>query len=429
MRRDRSPRPDPAPVPPELIVRIDRLILEQGVFDPLAVLEDLGLLSSEALDDWRAGRPPGLIARIGHADGGACVRGLRGLLERAAAHAQAQGLLAGPGVPVRATEAEVPHALGAGGGEADRLAELLGARWRPPPDRRQGDLFQDSPDTAQVHDLAQALAGQQPDAARAALARLKRVSPGHPQLAAWSGLLEAASGLRAPLPVPDGPAGVRAAWAETAGRAELAGRLLGRDGAGLTAALWSQLALALDGLAWDPAAPELHASAAWARAGRHAEARQAIEVEAGWQDQPDLVAWHAHCCWSAGDQRAARAGWLGLCWHHPQTASRVLDARDLPDRTLGLAWQDFGDLDDPLPIPMFPAWLCLGHSELAHALDLDRLPEDAPGAAFRRLRSLMAGDDGPAQRKALALLDRRLLALYLAHSPGHQLSSMMSAMR
>lgn len=170
---------------PELIGHIDRLILDQGAFDPLALLIAVGLLSGAALDDWRTGRPPGLLARIDRGEGASAarVRGLLELLEQAVVHVRGQGLVAGPGAPIRVSAADAPHALGTTGIDADRLADLLGALWRPAPDRRQPDLFQDSPDAVLAHDLASALSQQRPDAARAALARLAQACPAHPHLA------------------------------------------------------------------------------------------------------------------------------------------------------------------------------------------------------------------------------------------------------
>ncbi len=66
------------------------------------------------------------------------------------------------------------------------------------------------------------------------------------------------------------------------------------------APLWSALAEFFAGRAFEPGFPDLHASFAWALAGRWDAVRAAVEAERHWRGEPSLLLAHAEACWHRG---------------------------------------------------------------------------------------------------------------------------------
>jgi len=105
---------------------------------------------------------------------------------------------------------------------------------------------------------------------------------------------------------------------------------------------------------------------------------------------------------------------MWLCWEYPLEAERAFASSRFPDRRLAELWDRFGDLDPPLNTEDFPAWLLLQESAAAASPELDSVPSDERGAAYRLLHRLVTGDDDIELRRELAEIHPELLRLFLA---------------
>lgn len=139
-----------------------------------------------------------------------------------------------------------------------------------------------------------------------------------------------------------------------------------------------------------------------------------MEADPDWRSHPRLVLIHAEACRRALDHAAARCDWFGLCWQHPEAAAKALNARDLPDYALAGQWLRFCELDPPLDVVDFPAWLLCIEPGLRHAVHADAVPAGARGASYRLLHRLVGGEDTISLRQALAEANPGLLRFWLA---------------
>ncbi|HYN78353.1 MAG TPA: hypothetical protein VES73_11235 [Lamprocystis sp. (in: g-proteobacteria)] len=381
----------------DLAVLVDRLILEQGRLEPLELLMACDYLAYADYEAWRLGQVPDLEGALRvPADQAAAVLGwasrfalaqrlVEEPLEHRAWGSSDQTLLVGP-------HAELSHAC-------------LRA-FAPPADRIQLDLFQDSQFQVLEEAVRAALTGRRIHAAHAALTRLMALDQHHPRLPRYLRLMQTVEDLPA-LPVAERLDTLEAMEPE-------ARDLLGHRARDLLAPLWAALAEDLAGRPFDPAAPGLHGGFAWARAGRHPEARQALESDADWQRSPPLLIAHAQACCRMADVAAARRDWVQLCWQYPNEAVQALSAKDSLDPQIHRLWRQFGDTDLDLETPDFPAWLLLADPGSAAAVPPDQAPSGPVGEAYRLLHQLVAGQGGISERKALAKRHPDLLKLYLA---------------
>jgi hypothetical protein len=392
---------------------VEQLILEQQRYEPLELLLATGILAYPDYEAWRSGRRASLqgALRLALAD-------TLALLRRADAQARAAGLVAAPADHRRWGEEPAPLEIG----PSTDLSQALAIRYSPPPERRQLDLFYDSASVALEERLRDAVLARRFGAARQVCDKLSERDPAHSRLADWwrlIDLLESSPGKNKPQ---SPEADVARRLRDIDSIAPIADRLLDHGARDCLALLWSELARAAAGLAFDPAEPRLHASHALARLGRWQEVRAAIEAEPHWRDQPLLLAPHAQACWRAGDRRAALADWLGLCWAHPDAAEAALGAGDCPDQWLAARWNEFCDLDPHVDSPAaqaldtadFPAWLLLVEPALVADAPADPAaagPERA--AAYRAAQALARAPDDVAQRRALGAAHRTLLAVFL----------------
>ncbi|WP_295456582.1 hypothetical protein [uncultured Thiodictyon sp.] len=393
----------------DLVALVDQLILEQGRLDPLELLMACDYLAYADYESWRLGGVPHLegVLRV-PADQAA------ELLARAGRYAAAQHLAAVP-LEHRAwgtSDRIVP--LGPERGLHPGLVRGCANAFAPPADRMQLDLFHDSQDQLLEEAVRTALTARRIDAAHTALTRLMALDPRHPRLRRYLRLMQAVEDLA-------GLAAAQQLQVLEALEPEVRD-LLGHRARDLLAPLWVALAQALAGQPFDPNAPETHAGYAWARAGRHPSAREAIEALPDWRRWPVLLLAHAQACRRMGDPAAARRDWAVLCWEHPAQARLALAAKDLPDARLVRLWWDFGDADldpglEPGPdqdIRDFPAWLLLADPGTAAAVPPDLAPVGDVGEAYRLLHRLVSGADGIPERAALARVRPGLLKLYLA---------------
>ena len=384
-----------------LTTLVDQLILEQGRLDPLELLMACDYLSYADYESWRLGRVPHLEgARRVPADQAAEV------LARAALYAAAQRLAAEP-LEHRAWEAaERIIAIGPRRAAHPGLVRGCATAFAPAADRRQLDLFHDSQDQILEESVRTALTGRRIDAAHAALTRLMALDPRHPRLRRYLRLMQAVEDLPA-LPPAEQLQALESMEPE-------ARDLLGHRARDLLAPLWATLAAALADHPFDPDAPRLHAGYAWARAGRHPAARDAIESQPAWHSRPALVLAHLEACQRMVDPAAARRDWALLCWEHPLEAQRTLGTKDLGDARLRRLWIQFGDADLGLATADFPAWLLFADPGTATAVPPDLAPPGTTGDAYRLLHAMVSGADDIPRRQALAQLSPGLLKLFLA---------------
>lgn len=384
----------------QLVVLVDRLILEQGRLDPLELLMASDCLDYADYEGWRLGRVP-------HLEGALRVPADQAadLLIRAGRYASAQRLVAEP-LEHRAWGASdriLPIAPERGGHAG--LVRACACALVPPADRRQLDLFHDSQDQILDASVRTALTARRLDAAHAALARLMALDPKHPRLRRYLRLMQQ---------VEDQPGLDPEARLHGLETMEPEARdLLGPGARDLLAPLWVDLAEALAGRPFDPGRPLLHGGYAWARAGRYPQARAALEADPGWPDWPAPLLAHAQACRRMGDLAAARRDWALLCWRHPAEARRALAAKDPVDPQLQRLWRQQGDADLDLETEDFPAWLLIADPGTARAVPPDLAPADPTGDAYRLLHRMVGGEDAIPLRKALAALRPGLLRAYL----------------
>lgn len=382
----------------DLGVLVDRLLLEQGRLDPLELLLSSGLLAYEDYEAWRLGRRSGIQGALTAAP----ADGVE-LLGQAGRYCSGQGLVATPAEHRGWGALDQVLCVG------DDAALVQACAWvyAPPPDRPQLDLFQDTSALLLEDEIRRALAGRRTDRAREQVARLMQQDPRHRQLRGFLRLIHVSDASDTAAP--------RERLQELLSIEPLARELLGHWGRDFFAPLWSALAETLTGRSFEPGAPMLHAGYAWARAGRWAAARGAIEAEPDWRGEVSLLLSHAEACWRMGDREAARLDWRWLCWEHPLEAERAISSPRLPDRSLAELWNRFSDLDPPLDTEDFPAWLLLQEPGTGVApTGTNSLPADERGAAYRLLSRLVAGDDDIELRRELSETHPQLLRLFLA---------------
>jgi len=380
---------------------VDQLILEQGRLDPLELLMACDYLAYADYESWRLGRVPDLegVLRV-PAEQAAQI------LDQAGRYAAAQRLAPQPLEHRGWGAAEPSLAIGPARAPHPGLAHGCAAAFVPRVDRLQLDLFHDSQDLILEEAVREALTGRRIDAAHAALTRLMALDPRHPRVRRYLHLMQAVEDL------PDLTPAARLDALQT--MEPQARDLLGHRARDLLAPLWAALAEVLADRPFDPAVPRLHAGHAWARAGRHAAARAALEAQPDWRARPALVLAHLAACRALVDPAAVRRDWALLCWEHPADAAPALGAKDHADARLQRLWVQFSDTDLGLGTPDFPAWLLVADPGTAAAVPPDLAPPGDPGEAYRLLHALVSGADDIPRRKALAAVRPGLLKGYHA---------------
>lgn len=390
-------RPTDDLVAPPLMDAVCGLLLEFGEFSAIDVLRVSGLLG-EPEETARHGED---LPRVRLAvDDWPAVGELLGEARDLAAHL---GL-------------EVQESVGESYPRVDdpELDALLRSTWRPPADGRQFDLFVDSAGALAIQALRDALLARDAALARRELERLVGQMAEHRSVAHAEALIAA---LEAP------PVGSPASAGERLARLErewlpAASALLAREGGEFLAPLWRDVAGALEGVAFDPARPELHASRAWARCG---DSRAVVRTVRGTREHasnPDLVATLAEAYWALNERVAARECWFALCRLDPRAFERRVRAPGFPDRAMGRAWREAQNsdvLEEDLAPAWFPAWLLIAVPRLAASLPEASESDDA-ARAFNVLRALQGEEGLPsvALRAELRTLHPGLFAAYMA---------------
>ena len=376
---------------------VDRLILEQGRLDPLELLLATETLAYEDYEAWRLRRLPSLQGRLPLP-----VRQTVDLLDLAQNYARVLGLTPTP-----------LHHLGWGAdahpltvGPDQALARACAEAYAPAEDRAQLDLFFDSRVLVLENRVCDALAERRPAQALKAIRDLQAAEPDHHRLGDFLHLIQVLD--------TDAPAAPATRLAELKAVEPLAADLLRHRARDFLAPLWADLAASLAGRPFDQSRPDLFPADILVRAGRWGAARTAVEADPDWRSHPPLVLIHAEACRRALDHTVARRDWFGLCWQHPEAAAKALDARDLPDRALAGQWLRFCELEPPLDVVEFPAWLLCIEPGLRYAVPVDAAPAGAPGEPYRLLHRLVGGEDTISLRQALAEANPGLLQAWLA---------------
>ncbi|EGV16112.1 hypothetical protein [Thiocapsa marina] len=389
----------------ELRPLVDRLLLEQGRLDPLELLLAADLLGYEDYVAWRTGGRSDLQGVLR-----ASPKAIAGFLEDAGVYARGQKLVAVALSHNAWGDRERPLSIGPHT-ELSRACTLV---YAPPPERCQLDLFQDSTALLLEEEVRTALVEHRMDRARDRVARLMHHEPGHPRLGGFLRLIQTLDDVDAV--GRDGR--VEERWRELEGIGPLAGELLGHRARDFLGTLWAGLAECLTGRAFGPGSGDFHAAIAWTRAGRWERAREAIESEPDWLDQPVLVLVHAEACWRVRDPFGARRDWLWLCREYPSAAERAFRAPAFPDRRLADLWAAFGDLglEDELATEDFPAWLLLEDPKaFAVIRETGDTSSDDRATAYRLLHALVSGDDTIDRRRELGEIQPILLKQFLAY--------------
>lgn len=332
--------------------QVDRLLLDQGEYQPLEYLLQEGRLSYTDYEAWRSGQLEYLDeALFGDPEH------IRQQLAEAEDYLQRRGWEVEPGRYKAWHGARSPSRSQVLRFSADRmLNDCFHRHYRKPQDQPQLDLFTDSPATSLANGIAGALADRNPKEARRLLARLCDVAPDHVRLGEFERLTEAAERLDAP--VDDISTEFQYLQATLI---PLADSLLGQASRNLLIPLWQRLSVVLQDRPYRADESELHLSYTAAEAQDWIDARRAVEREPDWQSDPVLLLRHARACERTHDDAAALPSWFTLCWSYPQHAEAVASTIN---HELRHQWETFQDLDPVLPIRSFPAWLLLSRPGL-----------------------------------------------------------------
>jgi hypothetical protein len=227
----------------------------------------------------------------------------------------------------------------------------------------QLDLFVDGAETVLLHAVGAALAAGSREAVDAALVRLRRHDPAHPDLVGLQSLAEA---IRPGLPAPASWSALEAVARELdAVLVPTAERLLGRGATAVLGPLWRRLA---------------------------AGAAGGVDVaEGGGHVRFWVGAAHYHL----GRRTEALRLWLSIAWRDPG-ALAILASR-CPDDTIRLAWLAF-DRGPGFEIPeepdaaarWFPAWVFLRHRELGGLFQTHEIGGPLAGPAEAAARAVVA---------------------------------------
>ncbi len=348
---------------------MDRLLARDQSYRPVALLKLIGRVEAADLSRWESGDLK-CLEDVLYGNPEACLEELR----LAAAWAGKLGLQA---------EAEPAESSGRRVFRSGTTEQLARSTWRRAAPSAQGDLFFDTGFAQARSALNQALLAADRNRAEQALADMSRADPGNDVQADGERLIEALAWLEGAF---DDPSARLALLEEDI--QPRARRLLGeRDGRRFMGRFWSRLAESLNPAEYDPAQPQLHRSAVLARLQDWAGVVDAVKAFDAYLQQPELLARLAEAALAMGDREQGLAAVCQLCWRHGKAAETWLDAAQ--DDELVRRIEIFWDLDPPLDIALFPAWLV----SVAYALpDIPpgECPDTPAAEAWTRFRSLRA---------------------------------------
>ncbi len=361
---------------------VDRVLMAHGEYAHVELLIDEGRLDYSDYEAWRCGE----LASLDDALVGNRAR-IRDLLTEAARWAGRLGLEAirvdygGWGVPGGRALILSP--------ERD-LAVALATHYRRRQSPPQLDLFLDGGEAALIKELRAALAARRAAQAGSLLQDLSGRFPDHRLRPDAERLFDALAHLEG--------GGVATSADEAFHRlrhhlAPVAERLLGARSRDFMTPFWRQLAARLEGLPFDPASPERHASWVYAQCLDWRGVRRSVLAGGDPPRQPVLLTRLVQAERRLGERVAAIERLALLCWCFSQQAESLLDAAGFPDSGVCAAWQSYQDLDlePPADSAWFPAWLLLSEPGLAKAWQTPPPDEAGPaGRGFNALKRLVA---------------------------------------
>jgi len=272
----------------------------------------------------------------------------------------------------------------------------------------QFDLFEDSGITVLRNDLKLALLGHQISRSQALLETLEGHFPDDPCLSDYA--LVIAGQRRAVGHTMKPQAEISWLCEQVEPAAE---RVLGREAQACMAPIWRRLSAILEGARFNPLQPHYHASFTAARAGDCSAVRTVVEAEHGWVHDEILLRRHEKALEELAEAEHALDSLTRLCWDFPAAALQVLEGSYL----FADHWLEFSDLDMPLEVTDFPAWIAL-HRGYAGPVPSGTMNTDAP-AVLRLVNALVTigrrrpNDEELALRRQLKARHPQLLAAHL----------------
>lgn len=396
LRRARSSR--------EAVV-VQQLLSTHRVYSPLDWLLETNSLDYDDYRAWRRGEKPTLDDFLVHGP-----RKTRTMLEQANDSAQALDVTAET-VALYGTDENAGAELKAS--VDGNLDLLLRTEFRLTEDRRQLDIFFDTPDTSAFNDLFHALASREPVAASKRLEALARVNMHHWAIADAATLIEALS-----LPSPGGEPQGRERFDMMERRwLPAASAVLHARARDFLAPLWRDIGAALEDAPFDPASPRRHASWAYAQGLDWPNAKRVLRATPDHVDNPVLLGRLAEAEWRLRDRRAAVECWFALCALAPEHFETLIESARFPDSALKRGWERAQDaeVEPPITPPWFPAWMVVEERGFGKTL-APRGGESEPERAFDVALALVRGGTDRQDienRRALQALHPGLLQRYL----------------
>ncbi len=348
---------------------IDQLLLEQGSYSPLGLLLAEGRLDYSDYEAWRSGN----ILHLEEVLFGDPEQ-IDQMLTQAEAYVSALKL-----------EPESLNYSPWGSDSNRRLRfsrdpareQLFHTQYRKAKDQPQLDLFMDATASSLANRTAQALINRDNPEAQRLLQRLFDADPGHPRLGTLERLTAAEQHLHSPITHP----------AEALAYIQdeltpLAEDELGSASHNLLVPHWRHLTAALQGTAFDPEQPGLHASHTAGRGFDWQQVITAIQAEPDWQRHLDLLWRYAQANEQLHDKSATLQGYFQLCWRFPDAASAIGTQATPP---MQLAWNNFLALEPELPHELFPAWYLMCQPGLVHQLPQPDIEQQTTGIQAYRV--------------------------------------------
>ncbi len=391
---------------------VDQLLLEQGEYSPLEWLLYEGRLDYADYESWRGAAVDNLESvLLGNP------QRIRSELRECAEHARRIRLIEKVVTPFgwgRAKSRELRFAEHAG----DEALYRTG--FEPKREAPQMDLFFDGGSAPIVAGIIDAMLARDLDEAERLIERLFEQDPGHRQLGEFERLCGIARLAGAP---PDDPP-ARLLELRDSVAPMAAGVFAGKARDYLTP-LWSWVAVGLRDVPFDPAAPDVFAGFAFAKAWDWEGVLGAVEREFNWRVFVDLRLLHAQALSRMKRPEAAIRAWFDVFWAFPREAAGVFDRQSGVDTTLSPKWTLFRGLEPELRSHQFPSWCLISDPNMGlYAAGLKTEGSEA-GRVFALVAELLtAGRDAGGVvsgatlklRARLHQLDPDLFAFYLRGS-------------
>jgi hypothetical protein len=375
---------------------VDRLLARDHCYRPLALLAACMRLDGPRQEQWQKGE----LAFLEDALVGNRARSLD-LLKSAADWARTLGLRA-------ELEVQEPGNLRFfRNANDDHLARTV---WHRRTTTAQTDLFFDNRFAVARSGLARALLDDDAEVAEAHLSEMARAEPGNDVQADAEHLVGALAWTRQPV---KDPAGLLTAMdQELSPRAR---RFLGPSDSKLyLARFWRYLIAGLNPSSFDPSRPDLHPSALAARFEDWPAVISAVEAVDDAHAHAPLLQWLATAGLKAQRRDIGLTALCQLCWRHAEAAEQWLEMGD--DDELNGRIAMFWDLDPPLPIELFPAWLTMRGYPLPE-IDPAEWPPGDSAETVAHIRALRLDPASLSEREWLQTHQPELFARWLDGGP------------